>query len=147
MSRPAPEQCCGGGNDDQSFRNGGQLFIVSDEPPALHDPGEGALNDPWPLNDNKALSPWHAVYDFQRQIGLVLGPGDQRSAIPAIRKDSLNELVQAARTPQQAIGTVAVLHISPMHLDPQQPSVGVGQDVALTAADFLARVEAFESHF
>ncbi len=134
-------------DDDQGFSDGGELLVVPDEPPALHDPREGAFDDPAPFDDDEAFRPWHAAYDFQHQIGLVLGPDDQLSGITAVRKDPLDEGIEAARVLQQAFGAVAILHIGTMHLDPQQPAVGVGQDMALAAVDFLARVEAFPPPF
>jgi hypothetical protein len=34
-----------------------------------------------------------------------------------------------------------------MHLDTQEPPIGIGQNVPLAAMDFLRSVEAFESPF
>ena len=90
---------------------------------------------------------WHAADDFQREVGFVLGPFHQFPGITAVGEDPLNEGVKAARVQQQAFGAIPVLHISAMHFDPQQPTLGVGQDVALAAMDFLTRIEAFPPPF
>ena len=123
------------------------MFIVPDKPSALHDPGEGSLNDPAPFDDNEAFGPRHSPDDFQRQVGFVLGPIHQFSGIATVGKDPLDEGVEAARAQQQALGAIPVLHVGAMHFHPQETPVGVGQDVPLAAVDFLRGVEAFPPPF
>ena len=81
-----------------------------------------------------------------RHPRLVSG-GLQFPGIAAVGKDPLDEGVEAARAQQQTLGAVPVLHVGAMHLDTQEPPIGVGQNVPLAAMDFLRSIEAFESPF
>jgi hypothetical protein len=59
----------------------------------------------------------------------------------------LNEGKARAGALQDALGSVPVLDVGPMHLDREEPPVRVGQDVALAPFDLLARIIALRSPF
>ena len=60
----------------------------------------------------------------------------------ALTDDALDEGEQPARLPQQRFGTVRVRPAGARHGHREQHADGVGQQVALAADDFLARVVA-----
>ncbi len=80
-------------------------------------------------------------------MGLVPGPADQASGVAAVGVGPLHEGISGARAFQDALAAVAVLNVGPVDVDGEKPPVGVGQDVALAAADLLARVVAFGPPF
>ena len=73
---------------------------------------------------------------------LVLGPLHKATGIAAICVSARNERKASPRALQHAFGTIAVLDVGPVHLDGEQPSIGVSQDVALAPFDLLSRIVA-----
>ncbi len=135
------------------------MFVVAHEASALHDPSEGALDDPAAADDDEALHPGHASDDLERDVGLVLGPFDEATGISAVREDVLDEREPGAGSFQDALGAVAILNVGGMDLDGEKATVGVGQGEALNATgsrempnalapvDLLAGVVTFASPF
>ncbi len=80
-------------------------------------------------------------------MGLLLGPGHQPSGIAAIGEDAGHEGIAPARCLEHLPGPVAVLDVGGMHLDGEQATIGVGQDMTLTTPNLLARVIAFGTPF
>jgi len=70
-----------------------------------------------------------------RYSGLHLAP-----LVPGVADDAFNEREGAPGLLQQRLGSIAVLHAGRVNGDGQQQAQRVGQDVALTANDLLARV-------
>jgi hypothetical protein len=106
------------------------------------DPGEGAFDDPAFGQDDEAVQV-AALDDLHMPAaGLGDGGGHLWALIAAVGDDALDEGERAARDTQQVAGSVAVLHVGPMHDDAQQETERVDQDVALAARDLLARIEA-----
>ena len=125
----------------------GQLLVVPDQVAALHDPGEGALDNPAPADNDEAFHPRHAADDLGEDMGLVLRPGDQSSGVAAVREDALDEGKAAPGSLEDALRPVAVLDVGAVDLDREQPAVGVGQDVPPAAVDPFSGIVAFGSPF
>ena len=74
------------------------------------------------------------------------GPGDRivhsSTLIACISDDPLQKRKAPPRLSQQGLRPVPVLHVGGMHVDGQQQSERVGQDVALAAQHLLASVVA-----
>lgn len=147
MSRRSPEEGCGCGDCDEGFGDAGELFVVTREASALHDPCEGSLDDPAAAQDDEPFHPGHAPDDLQRDVSLVLGPCDEAPGIAAVREDGFHEGKAGAGPLQHTLGAVAVLNVGSVDLDRQQTAVGVGQDVAFAPVSLLARIITFESPF
>jgi hypothetical protein len=62
------------------------------------------------------------------------------TGVAAIGKGALNEGVSCAGRLEDRLAAVAILDVGAVNLDGEEPTVGVGQDVALAALDLLARV-------
>lgn len=149
-SRPlydAPEHVCGGGDEDEGFRDIGSLLEIADEASVLDQPGEGPLDDPAARQRLEARQGAWSLDDGQREIGLLLCPIDEFSGVTAIGKYGLHEAPQGARGAQQRLGTVAVLYGGGLDLDREQTTVSVGQDMPLAARDLLACVVAARAPF
>ena len=123
------------------------MLVVPDEAAALDDPGEGALHDPAPADDDEALHPRHAADDFKDDMGLVPRPGDQLAGVAAVGEDALDEGETPPGPLQDALRPVAVLDVGAVDLDREQPAVGVGQNVPLAPVDAFSGVIAFASPF
>ena len=80
-------------------------------------------------------------------VGLVLGPAHYLPGIAAIGEGAGHEGVAWAGGLEHRFAAVAVLDASSMDLHGEQPSIGVGQDVALATVDLLARVVTLRSPF
>ena len=72
------------------------------------------------------------------------GSGDDglhlAALIAGIRDDALDKRKAPARLPQQSFCAIPILYAGRMDADREEQSEGVGQDVALAAKHFLARV-------
>ena len=73
---------------------------------------------------------------------LLPGSVDQAPGIAAICKGALYERVSGPGALQHPLGPVTILDIGAVDVDGEQPTVGVGQDVALAAPDLLACIVA-----
>jgi len=80
-------------------------------------------------------------------VGLVLGPTHETTRIAAVRIRALDKWKANPRARQDAFGSITGLDVGPMHLDGEQPSVGIGQNVALTTLNLLANIIALRSPF
>src|SRR5918994_2839312 len=120
--------------------NGGELLVVADETAVLEDPGEGSFDDPAAAQHLEALGGWAAFDDLDDDVGLVLGPAHELPAIAAVGEGAGHEGVACAGGLEHRLAAIAVLDGGGMYLDGEQPSIGVGQDVALATVDLLARV-------
>jgi len=140
VSRPAPDKCRGGGDDDEGLSDGGELFVVAREATVLDDPGESALDDPPTAEHLEALSAWLPAHNLDDDMGLVLGPFHQPAGVSAIGESVFDEGVAGTGGLQHGLAAIAILDASGMDLDREQPAVGVGQDMALAPLDLLARV-------
>jgi len=125
------------------------LLAVPDEAAAFHDPGEAALHDPAPADDDEAFHPGHAPDDLEGDAGLAPRPADQLAGIAVVREDALDKGKPAPGSLQDALRPVAVLDVGAVNLDREQPAVGVGQGEASNAMgssetpNALASMDAF----
>ncbi len=142
-----PDDGSGCGDDDQRFGDGGELFVVADEPSVLDDPGERPLHHPATGQDREARRRGVASNDLQGDVGLLRGPVDQATGIAAICEGMPHERVASARPLQHPLGAVAVLDVGAMDVDGEQATIGIGQDMALAAPDLLACVVASGTPF
>ena len=121
-------------------RLAGVPLAVAGEPTAAADPRERSFDDP-ALGEHDEPMPVTAAHDLEDPRA---GPGDNRlhlsPLIACIGDHALQKGKAPARFSQQRLSPIPVLHMSRMHGDGQQQSKRVGQDVALTAQDLLARV-------
>ena len=76
-------------------------------------------------------------------MGLVGGPLDETASVAAVGEDAGDEGVALARQ----LAAVAILDVGTMDADSEEPTIGVGQDVALAPGDLLARVVALFAPF
>jgi hypothetical protein len=120
----------------------GELFVVADEAAVLDDPGERPFDDPAAWQDLKALRRSVTAYDLEGDVRPLLGPVDQAPGIAAIGEGMLYERVSGPGALQHALGPVAILDVGAVDMDGEQPTIGVGQDVALAAPYLLARIVA-----
>lgn len=146
-SRPAPDECRGCGDDDESFGNVGALLVVSGKAAVLDDPGEGPLDHPPAAQHLEALCSRIAFNDLDDDVSLLPGPADEPTGIAAIGKGSLNERVSSAGRLEHRLAAIAILNAGRVDPDGEEPTVGVGQDMALAALDLLARVVALRAPF
>ena len=120
----------------------GELFVVADEAAVLDDPGERPFDDPAAWQDLKALRRGVTAYDLEGDVRPLLGPVDQAPGIAAIGEGMLYKRVPGPGALQHALGPVAILNVGAVDMDGEQPTLGVGQDVALAAPYLLARIVA-----
>jgi hypothetical protein len=123
------------------------LLVVPDKAATLHDPGESALHDPAPADDDEAFHPGHAADDLKGDMGLVLRPGDQLAGVAAVGEDALDEGEAPPRSLQDTFRPVAVLNVGAVDLDREKPAVGIGQNVPLAPVDAFSSVVAFGTPF
>ncbi len=98
------------------------------------------LSDPAAWQDFEAFRGGVSAHDLQGDMGLLPGPVDQAPGMAAICKGVLYERVSGPGALRHALGPVAILDIGAMDMGREQPTVGVGQDVALGAPDLPAGV-------
>jgi len=67
--------------------------------------------------------------------------------VAAIGEDAGDEGEALAGGLERQLGTVTVLDVSGMDADGEEPTIGVGQDMALATGDLLARIIAFVAPF
>jgi hypothetical protein len=144
---PAPNEGRGCSDGDEGLGDAGELLVVPDEASALHGPSEGALDDPAPADDDEALHPRHTADDLERDVGLVLRPGDEFPGVATVGEDTLDEGKPLPGSPQDALCPVTILDVGAVDLDGEQPAIRVGQDMPLSAVDALSGVIAFGSPF
>ena len=115
-------------------------LVVSGEPAAAADPGEGALHNPALWEDDKAVAV-AAADDLQLpDAGAGDGGLPLLPLIARIGDDALDEREAPSGLPQQRLGAVAILHAGRVDVDGEQQAERVGQDGALAAQHRLARV-------
>ena len=73
-------------------------------------------------------------------MGLPFRPAHQPPCIASVHVSARDEREASPRALQDAFGSISVLDVGPVHLNREQPPVRVGQDVALTPFDLLARI-------
>jgi len=146
-SRPAPDECRRCGDDDEGFGDVGELLVVACKPAVLDDPGEGPLDHPAATQHLEALGGRIAFDDLDDDVGLLPGPSHKPTSIAAIGKGSLNKGVSCAGRLEHRLAAVAILNAGRVDPDGEEPTVGVGQDMALAALDLLARVVALRAPF
>ncbi len=82
-----------------------------------------------------------AAHDLERPRASLGDDGFHLSSLVAgISDDTLDEGKRPSGLPQQGLGSISVLNAGGMNAHVQEKPKGVGQDVALTAQDLLARV-------
>jgi len=146
-SRPAPDECRSCGDCDEGFGDGGELLVVADEAAVLDDPGEGSFDHPAAAQHFETLGGRIAFDDLDDDVGLVLGPAHKPTGVAAIGKGVLDEGISRTGGFQHEFAAVAILDAGGMDPDGEEAAVSVGQDVALAAFDFLARVVALRAPF
>ena len=85
--------------------------------------------------------------DLDDDVGLVLGPAHEPPGIAAIGEGTGHEGVACAGSLEHRLAPIAILDVGGMDLYREQPSIGVGQDVALAASDLLACIVTLRSPF
>ena len=113
------------------------MLIIADEAAVLDDPREGPFHHPPSLDHSEADLLGAALHHLQDNVSPVLGPAHEPTRVAAIHVSEFNEGKAKAGALQDALGSVPVLDVGPMHLDGKEPPVGVGQDVALRPLIFL----------
>jgi len=116
------------------------LLVVSGEPAVLDDPGEGPLDHPAAAQDFEAPGSRIAFDDLDDDVGLLPGPTHKSTSVSAIGKGPLNERVSGAGHCEHRLAAIAILNAGRVDPDGEEPTVGVGQDMALAALDLLACV-------
>lgn len=120
----------------------GVALVVATETPVAADPGQGAFDDPTFRQHDEATQV-RALDDIDcPSTGPCHDGLHLRSLIAAVADDALDEGKPLSGLPQQRFRTVAILNIGRDNIDIQQQAERVDEDVALSAEDFLARIEA-----
>ena len=115
-------------------------LVVSGQPAAAADPGEGSLDYPALREDDEAV-PIAAADDLQFPEPSA---GDGRlhllPLVARIADDALDKREGSARLAQERLCAVAILHAGRMDVNGKQQAERVGQDVALAANDLLTGI-------
>ena len=146
-SRPSPDEGGGSGNGDEGLGDCRELFIIAHEAAVLHDPGKGPFHHPPAADHDKPRLTGLALDHLQEDMGPLPGPAHQPTRIAAVPVSEFDERKASPRTLQDALGSVPILDVGPVNLNREQPSVRIGQDVALAAFDLLTRIIALRSPF
>lgn len=120
----------------------GVTLVISGQPAAAADPGEGALHDPALREDDEAVLV-AATHDLKLPEA---GAGDGRlhlaPLVSRVADDAFDEGKAASSLPEQRLRAVAVLDVRRVDIDREQEAERVGQDMALAADHLLAGVVA-----
>lgn len=146
-SRPAPDECGGRGDDDEGFGDIGELLVVAGKPAVLDDPGEGALDHPAAAQHLEALGGRIAFDDLDDDVGLLPGPAHKPTSVAAVGIGTFDKGVSCAGGLEHRLAAIAILNAGGVNPDGEQPTIGIGQDMALAAVDLLARVIALRAPF
>ena len=117
-------------------------LVVSGEPAAAADPGEGALDDPALREDDEAV-PVAAADDLKLPEASAGDGGFHLLPLVAgVADDALDEREAPSRLPEQRLCAVTILYAGRVNVDGEQQAERVGQDVALAANHLLAGIVA-----
>jgi hypothetical protein len=76
------------GDTDEGFAGGGAALVVVAQAAVAGQPGDGALDDPAPRQDHKALGPFRLAHIFQDPTTVLLDP-DYDGFVAPIGPDQL----------------------------------------------------------
>lgn len=128
---------------DEGDGYGGEVLVISDQAPAAEQPRERALDDPAPRHDDEAGPTIGSFDDLDPdRVGSRERAGELRPGVGAVGEDEFEPREQASRVLEEAGSGVAILNIGGQHRDPEHQAVGVDEEMALRALDFLRRIEA-----
>ncbi len=82
-----------------------------------------------------------AVYRGVNDVRLEIVP------VPAVGKSEFDKGISGAGRLEHRFAAVAILNAGRVNPDGEEPTIGVGQDMALAALDLLARIVALRSPF
>ena len=121
---------------------GDQRLGVPGQAPVAAEPGEAALDDPAPGQENEASGRVGALDDGQLEPLVAGRGGPDLALIAAVGEDQGEKGEAAADAREQRGQPVAVLDAGGMNDAAQQQAQRVDQDVALAAVDLLAGIVA-----
>ena len=128
------------GEADEGGSLAGVALVVAAQTPVAADPGQGTLHDPAFRQHHEAVH-IRALDDLKPPRA---GVRDQRShlrpLIATVSDDALDERKAPACLAQQCLTSVPVLNVGRVHVDAQQETERVDEDVALAPEHFLARI-------
>ena len=128
------EQEPGGGARDS-------FLEVLGEAPVSAEPGEAALDDPSAWENLEALRGVGSLDDFEAPITLSIeGSLELFSPIAAIGEDVAQPREARSDRGENVRCAIAILDVGGMDDCRDQQATSVGEDVALAAHDFLARI-------
>ena len=120
------------------------VLPIFGEPPAAVQPGDGALDDPAPGFDDKALGTIRAFDDLDRQAAHRCGGAieEDRPCVGTVGEQLAQERELPEQGGQHEDTAVAILNIRGSDQRVQHEAQRVDQDVTLLALDQLAGIEA-----
>ncbi|CAM02034.1 IS605 OrfB family transposase [Saccharopolyspora erythraea NRRL 2338] len=130
------------GPADHGFVMFGAAFVVAHAAAMLVDPGQSAFHDPSTWQDNEPHLTCEFRDDFDADPEQRLGPVDERACVAGIGPDQADTRAQIAQASQEVASGDAVLGLGTGHEHADQETERIHSDVAFTAVDLLARVEA-----
>ena len=115
-------------------------LVVTREPPVAADPSQRPFHNPTLWQHDKAMA-ITAAHNLEGPCSCSRdGSLHLPALVPCICDDALDEGKGPPGLPQQALGSVSILHAGRVDGDGQEEPKRVGQNVALAPCDLLARV-------
>ena len=136
------------GGMDEGFVVAGFAFVVTCQAAGFHEPAEGVFHDPTPSQQLKAFRLIAAFDDFQGKAAVseegshLPHPGLQFPLITAVGEDQGHAQKPMAEQTQKHLGPIPVLNAGRPDVNPEKQALGIGQEMAFAAFDFLARIVA-----
>jgi len=146
-SWPASQQGGGSGDGDEGFGDGGELLVIADKASVLEDPGECPLHDPAPRQHLEGPCMGAAADDLEGDMRFVGGPAHEATGVATISEDAGDKGIVPARALERQLAAVTILDVGAVDVHGEEPTIGVGQDVALAPGDLLARIVALATPF
>ena len=131
------------GDEKPSHFSGRGSLEVPCEAATATEPRKGPFDDPAPRQELEAFDPGRPFYNLDVPPPAMGKCVDELfPAIHPVGEDVLKLGKAVSQALQQGDSTVDILNVCGMNMDSQEETVGVGNDVSLTAIDALARVKA-----
>jgi hypothetical protein len=123
-------------------------LVIADQPAGLDEPAKGTLHDPASWEHFEAFGDIAPLDDLKIDLPVprqVCDLSFEGTGVPAIGPDFLQPAVTAGQWRKQQARPIPVLHVGGRHLQRQQVSQRVYQDVSLSSCNFLTRIKATKS--
>jgi len=144
------EHDAGGLEEDHGFAGSGIGFVVAGESAGLHEPAEGAFDDPaFGLDDEAFGRGVGAFDDVQPQCGMrgvraqILGEG--AAGVARVGPELFEPRLDAQHGREHLQGSGAIGDLSPGDADAKDQSQGIYHQMPFSPSDLLSRIVASHS--